>query len=139
MAEVVSRTNGSLPSPIPILSLFLGFARNNFQFQLEDLSETEKTMCLMLHYDFWQNAGGFSSLEASIKGIGKNQELVKEMIEVLEIRMDQIGFMELEIDLPYDQPLKVHSRYTRDQILAAFGFSTFESKSSNREGVAENR
>jgi hypothetical protein len=59
------------------------------------------------------------------------------MIEVLEIRMDQIGFMEIEIDLPYDQPLKVHSRYTRDQILAAFGFSTFESKSSNREGVAE--
>jgi superfamily II DNA or RNA helicase len=115
----------------------LGLARNNFQVQLEDLSEIEKTMCMMLHYDFWQNAGGFNSLEASIKGIGKNQELVKEMIEVLEIRMDQIGFMELEIDLPYDQPLKVHSRYTRDQILAAFGFSSFESKSSNREGVAD--
>jgi hypothetical protein len=46
--------------------------------------------------------------------------------------------MEIEIDLPYDQPLKVHSRYTRDQILAAFGFSTFDSKSSNREGVAHN-
>lgn len=115
----------------------IGLARNNFQFKIEDLSETEKTMCLMLHYDFWQNAGDFSSLEEGIKAIGKNQAIVREMIEVLEIRMDQIGFMELEIDLPYDQPLKVHSRYTRDQILAAFGFSTFESKSSNREGVAE--
>lgn len=116
----------------------LGLAKNNFQVQLDELSEIEKTMCLMLHYDFWQNARGFSSLEASIRAIGKNQRLVKEIIEVLEIRMDQIGFMELEIDLPYDQPLKVHSRYTRDQILAAFGFSTFESKSSNREGVADN-
>lgn len=30
----------------------------------------------------------------------------------------------------------MHSRYTREQILAAFGFSTFETKSSIREGVA---
>ncbi|WP_342084867.1 DUF3427 domain-containing protein [Dyadobacter sp. OTU695] len=33
------------------------------------------------------------------------------------------------------QPLKVHSRYSREQILTAFGESTFERKSSNREGV----
>ncbi|TAE18088.1 MAG: DUF3427 domain-containing protein, partial [Bacteroidetes bacterium] len=31
------------------------------------------------------------------------------------------------------------ARYTRDQILAAFGFSTFHRKSSNREGTAENK
>ncbi|EAZ82835.1 DUF3427 domain-containing protein [Algoriphagus machipongonensis] len=116
----------------------LGLARKDFQVKFDELNEVEKTMCLMLHYDFWQNAGGFKSLEESIKAIGRNQSMVKEMVEVLEIRMDQIGFMELEINLPYEQPLKVHSRYTRDQILAAFGFSTFESKSSNREGVAEN-
>jgi superfamily II DNA or RNA helicase len=112
-------------------------AKNDFKVDLDSLSHEEKTMCLMLHYDFWQNAGGFESLEAIIGEIGKNAGVVAEIIEVLEIRMDQIGFMELEIDLPYDQPLKVHSRYTRDQILTAFGFSTFESKSSNREGVAE--
>lgn len=118
-------------------SFVLGLARKDFQVEIGSLTPNEKSMCLMLHYDFWQKAGGFESLEASIKTIGRNQELVKEMIQVLEIRMDQIGFMELEIDLPYDQPLKLHSRYTRDQILAAFGFSTFESKSPNREGVAE--
>jgi hypothetical protein len=33
----------------------------------------------------------------------------------------------------------LHSRYTRDQVLAAFGLSTFQNKSSNREGVAENK
>lgn len=118
-------------------NFILKLAKNNFQVNLESLLEQEKQMCLMLHYDFWQNAGGFQSLEESIKKIGKNKEIVKEIIQFLEIRIDQIGFMELEIDLPYDQPLKLHSRYTRDQILAAFGFSTFETKSSNREGVAE--
>jgi hypothetical protein len=29
-------------------------------------------MCLMLHYDVWQNAGGFKSLE-SINQIGMNK------------------------------------------------------------------
>jgi hypothetical protein len=37
--------------------------------------------------------------------------------------------------MPFVQPLKVHSRYSREQILAAFGESTFKRKSSNREGV----
>lgn len=53
--------------------------------------------------------------------------------------MDGIDFMELEMALPYSQPLKVHARYTRDQILVAFEFSTLDKKSSNREGVAENK
>ena len=53
--------------------------------------------------------------------------------------IDKIDFMERSISLPYNQPLKLHSRYSRDQILAAFGLSTFDKKSSNREGVAENK
>lgn len=118
-------------------NFILRLAKVNFQIDLSSLSEEEQQMCLMLHYDFWQDAGGFMSLESSIRAIGRNPEIVREMIQVLEIRMDQIGFKELEIDLPYAQPLKLHGRYTRDQILAAFGFSTFKTKSSNREGVAE--
>jgi hypothetical protein len=34
----------------------------------------------MLHYDVWQNAGGFKSLEESINQIGMNKVLVKEII-----------------------------------------------------------
>ncbi len=96
-------------------------------------------MLLMLHYDVWQNAGGFDSLEKSIIQIGKNKTLVNEIIEVLEILIDKIGFKEIDIHLPYNQPFKLHARYTRDQILAAFGLSTFDKKSSNREGAAENK
>ncbi|MDD2985367.1 DUF3427 domain-containing protein [Flavobacterium sp.] len=84
------------------------------------------------------NAGGFDNLEKSIKEIGKNKILVNEIIEVLEYQINKIDFKELDIVLPYQQPLKLHARYTRDQILVAFRFSTFEKKSSSREGVAEN-
>jgi hypothetical protein len=93
----------------------------------------------MLHYDVWQTEGGFPSLEESIWEIGKNKVLTSEIIEILELLVDKIDFMERSISLPYNQPLKLHSRYSRDQILAAFGLSTFDKKSSNREGVAENK
>lgn len=120
-------------------NFILKIAKSDFNIQIKDFNENEKTMLLMLHYDVWQNAGGFNSLEKSIKQIGKNKILVNEIIEILEILIDKIGFKEIDIKLPYEQPLKLHARYTRDQVLVAFGLSTFDKKSSNREGAAENK
>ncbi len=117
----------------------LSLAKKNFNINLNNLNDEEKSMYLMLHYDIWQDEGGFDSLEESIKSIGKNKALTEEIIEVLEILIDKIDFLEREIKLSYSQPLKLHSRYTREQILAAFEFHTFNKKSSNREGVAENK
>ncbi|MCW3071219.1 MAG: restriction endonuclease subunit [Bacteroidetes bacterium] len=117
----------------------LSLAKRKFNVVWKDLNKEQKVMCLMLHYDVWQEAGCFPSLDASIKAIGKNKVLNNEIIEFLELRIDQISFMEKEMSLPYAQPLKLHARYTREQILTAFGLSTFEKKSSNREGVAENK
>lgn len=114
-------------------------AKKKFIISYHELNEVEKAMCLMLHYDLWFNANNYASIEESIKAIGKNEVLVQEIIEVLEILIDRIDFIEKEIELPYKQPLKIHSRYTRDQIFAAFGFHTFENKSSNREGVADSK
>jgi hypothetical protein len=117
----------------------LKLAKNNFKYPTGPISKEEEIMLLMLHYDIWQNPGGFDSLEESINSIGKNPYLVQEIIEVMEFLLDKIDFIEKEIDLPYQQPLKLHGRYTREQILAAFGFSSFDKKASNREGVANNK
>jgi hypothetical protein len=120
-------------------AFILKLAKNNFEYPINTISKEEEIMLLMLHYDVWQNPGGYDSLEESIKAIGKNPQLVQEIIEVMEYLLDQIDFLEKEIDLPYQQPLKLHGRYTREQILAAFGFSSFDKKASNREGVANNK
>jgi superfamily II DNA or RNA helicase len=117
-------------------NFILQLAKKNFKITINDYNESEQLMLLMLHYDVWQEAGGYSSLEESIRQIGKNPILVQEIIEVLEILLDQISFKEIDTNLPYTQPLKIHARYTRDQILAAFGLSSFEKKSKNREGAA---
>jgi len=126
---------------ISYFEFILAIAKNDFKINFDSFNEEEKTMCLMLHYDVWQNPGGFNSLEESIKAIGNNKILNKEIIELLDILIDKIDYIEKGIDLPYIQPLKIHSRYTRDQILVAFKMSTFEKVSSNRigVGVAENK
>lgn len=126
-------------SSISYFDFILSLAKKQFKISIDYFSVVEKQMLLMLHYDIWQKPKGFDSLEESIKAIGVNSVLVDEIVEVLEILIDEIGFKELDINLPYEQPLKVHARYTRDQILAAFGLSTFEKKSSNREGSAINK
>jgi len=117
------------------LSFVLRLAEQDFQIDISAFDESEKLMISMLHYDFWQTNGGAENLQMSIRKIGHNPILVKEIVEVLALIINRISHIELDIDLPYAQPLKVHSRYTREQILAAFGDSTFERKSSNREGV----
>jgi superfamily II DNA or RNA helicase/uncharacterized protein (UPF0128 family) len=114
----------------------LNLAHNNFQVDVTQLDENEHRMLLMLYYDVWQNAKMFPSIDKAIAAIGTNQTLVEEIIEVITMLDDKIDFIEKDIHLDYIQPLKVHSRYTREQIFAAFGLSTYESKSSNREGVA---
>ncbi|GGA68031.1 type III restriction-modification system restriction subunit Res [Flavobacterium palustre] len=119
-------------------SFILKIAKQGFNISLNDFDENGKTMLLMLYYDVWQTHGLFKSLEESIRAIGKNKILVAEIIEVLEILIDKVDFKEIEIELPYNQPLKLHARYTRDQILSAFRLSTFYRKSPSREGVAEN-
>ncbi|GAX61993.1 type III restriction protein res subunit [Candidatus Scalindua japonica] len=117
----------------------LSLAKKGFCINFNQFNENQKIMCLMLHYDVWQAAGNFNSLEESIKTIGYNKILVEEIIDVLEILIDKIDFIERDIDLPFAQPLKIHSRYTRSQILAAFGFHTFTKESKKREGVAFNK
>ena len=138
--EIVSAINKKWlsTSSTSYFRFILKLAKANFLVNLTEFNSKERTMLLMLHYDIWQKANGFKSLEESIRTISKNKVLVEEIIEVLEILIDHIDFKEINIKLPYDQPLKVHARYTRDQILAAFGLSTFEKKWPSREGVAEN-
>lgn len=116
----------------------LKVAKMNFNIHIADFEEAEQKMLLMLHYDVWQDAGIFGSLENSIREIGKNKVLTLEIVELLEYLIDKIDFKEVNIKLPYNQPLKVHSRYTRDQILAALSMSTFDRRSPSREGTAYN-
>lgn len=122
-------------------SFLLSLAKQNFNVQLDELTDEQKSFCLMLYFDIWETPKLFHSLQNAILEIGKNPILVKEIISVLEILLKNINYLELETSLPYNQPLKIHSRYNRNQILAAFGLNSYTKKSSFAigVGVAENK
>jgi len=106
------------------------------KFDISRLNEeSNQQMVMMLYYDFWQEAKMFNSLNEGIKYIGENPLLVKELKEIIHILISKINYVESNLELPFSCPLKVHSRYTREQILSAFGQNTLLKKSSSREGV----
>lgn len=113
----------------------LTLAKKSFYIFIKDFNIVEQRMLMMLYYDIWYKPSMFDSLEKAIREIGKNKILVDEIIEVLEILEDRVDFNEIDIQLPYEQPMKVHARYTRDQIFAAFGQSTLDYKVPAREGI----
>jgi len=120
-------------------SFVLELAECGFNVSDRQFTENEQAMLLMLYYDFYPEPTGKEFLE-SIQAIGQNKLLVEELMAYLRHRLDGLDFKETAITtLGYEQPLKLHARYTRDQILAAFGLSTIDKKSTNREGVAENK
>ncbi len=111
-------------------------------FKIGSLKEKEKLMLLMFHYDIWQKDGpsiGFKSLQESILQIARNPLMIEELNEVINYLINKVDFVEKEIDLDYEFPLMVHSRYNRDQILVGLRLHNFDKASSNREGVALNK
>lgn len=114
----------------------------NEDFDLSKLSNQKESnlMALMFYYDFYQDASDGITLEEGIKQIGQNVELADEIKSYLEVKINDIGFEEFHcVEMEKTFPLKIHARYTRDQILVALGLSTLNKKSSNREGVAQNK
>jgi len=105
-------------------------------------TEEERLMLLMFHYDIWQKDGlkvGFKSIKESMFQLAKNPMMIEELDEVITYLIDKVDFVEKDIQLDYPFPLKVHSRYNRDQILVALRLHEFEKSSLNREGVALNK
>lgn len=124
---------------IHYFKFILSLIEVNFELDQVENKVANHLMALMFYYDFYQGPIQNLSLQEGLKQIGKNQDFVVEIKEYLEVKIDKIGFEEIPfVEMP-NFPLQIHARYTRDQILVALGLSTIEKKSSNREGVAENK
>lgn len=108
---------------------------NDFVFN--GLDPIQNQFALMCHYNFWDKSGAalnVNSLATSLQML-RNKPLQEELLSVLAILINRIHHQEMDLELAQPSALKVHSRYTREQILAAMGASTFAAKSSSREGV----
>lgn len=103
-------------------------------FAIEDSSHRHALMC---HYDFWQKTGsecGFNSIEQSLAKLNVC-ELKAELLDVLDWQLAQTKHEQPTMLALPEVSLRLHARYAREQILVAFGATTFERQPPAREGV----
>ncbi|MCC6548178.1 DUF3427 domain-containing protein [Candidatus Sumerlaeota bacterium] len=98
----------------------------------------ERLHLLMLHYNLWRQDGaslGMRSMDDSLARLAGNPAIRNELGElagILRRRIDHVSPSE-----PGDEsiPLELHASYTREEVLVAFGLSTFDRQFVHREGV----
>lgn len=103
-------------------------------FENIDSQDPRATMC---HYDFWQTTGekaGFTRLQDSLKALA-HPLLCSELAEVVSWQMQQLKHQQPELPNLPKVPLRLHARYAREQIITAFGATTFAKQVVSREGV----
>ncbi|MEM7419218.1 MAG: DUF3427 domain-containing protein [Pseudomonadota bacterium] len=102
-----------------------------------DGSITSNRHQLMLHYDFWQQAGeklGFQDINDSLNRLG-HRWLKSELASLITLLIDRIHHKQETMPMMGKHPIRLHARYVREQILVGFGAATFEKQPNSREGV----
>ncbi|WP_151670174.1 DUF3427 domain-containing protein [Nitrincola schmidtii] len=115
---------------------YLSFLKQLCQtnFAMEDLFHRHALMC---HYDFWQKTGPESGFDSITQSLAKLNvfELKAELLDVLNWQLAQTKHQQPPMHALPEVPLRLHARYAREQILVAFGATTFERQPAAREGV----
>lgn len=107
------------------LKFLLRVLRHPDELSLENLSALELRMLRMFHYTVWQKSPEepeFGSLKDDVGTIKNNHILYDELVELLELNLGRIDFIDEPVDLGQDIPLDLHCTYTRDQILVAMDY-----------------
>ncbi|HVK38023.1 MAG TPA: DUF3427 domain-containing protein, partial [Candidatus Kapabacteria bacterium] len=95
----------------------------------------ERTIA-MLHFGLWERRQTTTrSARESLARLGRNPRMHREVVELLEHRLEGIDVPPHETTLAADIPLELHATYTRDEILAAIGIWDFLKQREVREGV----
>lgn len=118
-------------------SNYLQFIQQLLDQEFSLSSTMNQRLALMLHYDLWDKSGPaleFSTLAQSIKALN-HPHLREELSELIPVLLNRIRHLQKPLTDLENVPLLLHARYTRDQILSAFGAHSFEQKITAREGV----
>jgi hypothetical protein len=104
--------------------------------RMEARSQKEQRLLRMLFFTVWPDGGGFADYSTGWDHLWANLAVRNEIIQVLEVAADRIAHVPLQLSGMESVPLWVHSRYTREELLAAIGLATLERLPVNdREGV----
>ena len=101
------------------------------------LTPAEQRLAKMLFFSLWPDGGGFDSYEAGLASLRAEPAVCAELRDVTDLTFDNARNRVLDLEGSMaDVPLKVHSRYQREEILAALDYASLSRKpNSMREGV----
>jgi len=108
---------------------------NNIDIKLNDY---KIKMLNMLYYTFYSTKperDGFITIKEGIDKILINKEFRNEIIQILNVLRENIKFIAKNNSLKFECPLKVHSTYSKAQILAGLGYYTEEFYGPILEGI----
>ncbi|EQK47143.1 DEAD/DEAH box helicase [Paraclostridium bifermentans] len=103
-----------------------------------NLTDSEEQMLLMLYYTLYTKSPkelGINNIIEFLKRLYSNRLMYEEILEVLKYNLNHIKVKTLSDGLKFESNLEVHSTYTKEQILAAFGKNTIDKQYPLREGV----
>lgn len=106
--------------------------------KIANLTDTEEQMLLMLYYTLYTKSPkelGINNIIEFLKRLYSNRLMYEEILEVLKYNLNHIKVKTLSDGLKFESNLEVHSTYTKEQILAAFGKNTIDKQYPLREGV----
>jgi hypothetical protein len=98
-------------------------------------NERQRRLLLMLHYDLWGTRRTFGSLDASFQALWSHAPVRAELAEMLGVLDAHSQTLARPARLRAEIPLHVHARYTRDEILGAYGEGSPARPPVFREGV----
>ncbi|UFU00750.1 DUF3427 domain-containing protein [Radiobacillus kanasensis] len=117
-----------------LLEYFIDFVNGNRSPKTEE----EHLMKNMFYYSFYQKEPsklGLLSIEEGLDLLLGNKRMCDEIYSVLNFMYHSIKTMEIPNDFGFTCPLTVHSTYSKEQIMAAFGYFNEEKCPAFREGV----
>ncbi len=103
--------------------------------ELTDLTERERRLLTMLHFDLWGPTRVAEGLEFWFARFWSHDAWRAELEQLLEVIAQDVAFESFPLAGFPDVPLQIHGRYTRDEILAALGISGPDAPREWREGV----
>ena len=103
-----------------------------------ELSAVDQSFARMLFFSVWPDGGGFTSYAEGLHALRAAPSVRSDLQQVIDVAMGGAGHVARPLRGRLSRlPLRVHARYTREEILAALGYVDVVGRKPNsfREGV----
>ena len=102
------------------IALYRSFVAGEHRPEVASLDERDRRLLRMLVGSV-TTLGTSVTLQAAVDELWLHAEVRKELVEVLDLLPSRVDHLQPALDLDARVPLRAHARYTRNEILAAFG------------------